>query len=887
MTTRNFDALFAPKAVALIGASNRPGSVGHVLAHNLIAGGFDGPILPVNPHETAIGGSLCYPSVDKLPVVPDLAVIATPPATVPAIVAQLGALGCRAAVVVTAGFGEGGDGGDLRQAMLDAAKPHLMRIVGPNCLGLMVPGMGLNASFAHLAPVPGDIAFVTQSGAIATTVLDWAAGRGLGFSHIISLGDMSDVDFGDLLDHLALDPAVRSILLYVETVTSPRKFMSAARIAARIKPVIVVKAGRSQGGAKAAFSHTGALAGSDLVYDAAFRRAGMLRVRELRELFEAAETLAAGIEVRGDRLTIVTNGGGAGVMAVDALETAGGRLAALSDGARTALDAVLPKNWSRANPIDIIGDASGERYRKALEIVGGEAESQDAVLVMNCPTGVVDGAEVSGSVIETAHAGTTPVLACWLGEATAAANRARLRAGKVPAYETPDEAVRAFMQLVTYGRNQALLMETPPLAEAVPTDAADKARALIGLVRGDGRSVLTAPEARALLDAYAIPTLATEVAATPEDAARLAEAMAGPVALKILSPDISHKSDVGGVRLDLATPEAVRTAAETMLTDVRAAAPAARITGFTVQAMAVRPRAQELILGVIDDRTFGPALLFGHGGTAVEVIGDRVMGLPPLNMVLAREMMERTRVIRLLKGYRDRPPADLDAVALTLVKLAQLAADLPEIGELDINPLLADETGVLALDARVTLRPADAEPRRLAIRPYPSGLERTIATRDGRAFPTRPIRPTDAFLLAQMTARSSPEDLRLRFLGPVTELAEEAAARLTQIDYDREMAFVAFEPNSGAMAGLARLIGDPNNENAEFAVMVRSDLKGQGLGYGLLSALIAYARSRGLRRLRGEVLRGNAAMLELARALGAGIEDAGETAMRATFDLQA
>ncbi len=656
MTTRNFDALFAPKAVALIGASNRPGSVGHVLAHNLIAGGFDGPILPVNPHETAIGGSLCYPSVDKLPVVPDLAVIATPPATVPAIVAQLGALGCRAAVVVTAGFGEGGDGGDLRQAMLDAAKPHLMRIVGPNCLGLMVPGMGLNASFAHLAPVPGDIAFVTQSGAIATTVLDWAAGRGLGFSHIISLGDMSDVDFGDLLDHLALDPAVRSILLYVETVTSPRKFMSAARIAARIKPVIVVKAGRSQGGAKAAFSHTGALAGSDLVYDAAFRRAGMLRVRELRELFEAAETLAAGIEVRGDRLTIVTNGGGAGVMAVDALETAGGRLAALSDGARTALDAVLPKNWSRANPIDIIGDASGERYRKALEIVGGEAESQDAVLVMNCPTGVVDGAEVSGSVIETAHAGTTPVLACWLGEATAAANRARLRAGKVPAYETPDEAVRAFMQLVTYGRNQALLMETPPLAEAVPTDAADKARALIGLVRGDGRSVLTAPEARALLDAYAIPTLATEVAATPEDAARLAEAMAGPVALKILSPDISHKSDVGGVRLDLATPEAVRTAAETMLTDVRAAAPAARSTGFTVQAMAVRPRAQELILGVIDDRTFGPALLFGHGGTAVEVIGDRVMGLPPLNMVLAREMMERTRVIRLLKGYRDRPP---------------------------------------------------------------------------------------------------------------------------------------------------------------------------------------------------------------------------------------
>jgi len=879
MTTRNLDALFHPKAIALIGASNHPGSVGAVLTRNLQRGGFDGPIMPVNPHEAAIGSAVSYRSVADLPITPDLAVLATPPATIPGLIAELGARGCRAAVVVTAGFGEGGlaAGDALRRRMLEAARPHLLRVVGPNCLGFLSPSAGINASFAHLAPKAGDIAFLSQSGALVTAVLDWAVARGLGFSHIVSLGDMSDVDFGDLLDVLAQDRQTRSILLYVESIKAARKFMTAARIAARAKPVIVIKAGRSQSGAKAALSHTGALAGADAVYDAAFRRAGMLRVYELREIFEAAETLGRGLVVRGDALSILTNGGGAGVLAADALDARGGRLAGLSDDVKAKLDAVLPAAWSGANPIDIIGDASGKRYTDSLGALMAN-KGQDAILVMNCPTGLVTPNEASTAVLDciAAHP-ATPVLTCWLGQATAQTARSQFAEHGVTSYETPDDAVRAFMQMVEYRRNQDLLMETPPAGQSVAAEGRAAARALVEQVLAEGRSLLSEPESKTLLAAYGVPVVETRVAKDPAEAARLAEAMGGPWALKILSPDITHKSDVGGVRLNLKTPAAVLAAAKAILEQVVAHAPGARIEGFTVQKMVVRPQALELIAGLIDDATFGPTVLFGQGGTAVEVMADRALGLPPLNAVLARDMIGRTRVARLLKGYRDVPPADLAAIETVLVRLADLAIDLPEIAELDINPLLADADGVIALDARVVVRkaPENAE-RRLAIRPYPVELEKEIETRDGQRFRIRPIRPEDAPRLVEMGGHCTPEDFRLRFFGAMRTLAPSLAARLSQIDYDREIALVALQPDPAhgkdRIVGVVRLMGDPDNFRGEYAVMVRSDLKSHGLGYRLMREMLDWAVARGLTRVEGEVLAENTTMLNMARELGASLQ---------------
>ncbi len=871
MTIRNLDALFEPKAIALIGASNQPGSVGDVLARNLFGAGFHGPIMPVNPHEQAIHSTLNYPSVADLPIDPDLAVIATPGRAVPGLIAELGGRGCRAAIVITAGFGEGEhtEGQRLRQEMLNAAQPHLLRVVGPNCLGFISPHVGINASFAQLTPPAGDLAFITQSGAVATAVLDWAAHRGIGFSHLVSLGDMSDVDFGDLLDYLALDRRTRAILLYVESITHARKFMSAARIAARSKPVVVVKAGRSAAGAKAALSHTGALAGADAVYDAAFRRVGVLRVYRLRELFEAVATLAAGLRVSGDRLAILTNGGGIGVLATDAVDEYGGELAMLAPETLAKLDTVLPPTWSHGNPVDILGDAGGKRYADALAALLADRGS-DAILVLNCPTAVADSMDAARAVVGAAGKARCPVLTSWLGEGSAAESRRLLSANRLPTYETPDEAVRAFMHLARYRQTQDLLMQTPPAAAIAPDR--DSARGVIANALREGRAVLTEPEAKAVLKAYGIPVLETVVATDPQDAARRAAAIGFPVALKILSPDITHKSDVGGVRLHVASPEAVERAARDMQTVITAKAPQARLDGFIVQAMAARPQAHELIAGIAEDPAFGPVILFGQGGTGVEVIGDRAIGLPPLNMLLARDMIGRTRIARLLAGYRDRPAADLDAIALTLVKLSQLLAELDEVVELDINPLLADADGVLALDARVVVRAYDGVPgRRMAIRPYPSELAHDVALSDGTAVHIRPIRPEDEPVLLDMLARSAADDIRLRFFAPLKEITHTFAARLTQIDYDREMALIATSPGDGAMLGVARLIADPNGIAAEFAVFVRSDLKGRGLGYRLMTEILDYARRHGIKRVHGDVLRENTTMLSMAAELGFGV----------------
>lgn len=872
LTIRHLEALLRPTSIALIGASRDPGAIGAIAARNLFNSGFAGPILPVTPHERAIEGVLCYPAVAALPVTADLAVICTPPDTVPGLIDQLGARGTKAAVVTTAGFSEHGDAGRRwQQQMLDAAKPHQLRICGPHCLGVIVPGWGLNASFVRTPPRKGDIALIAQSASVAASIADWATSSGIGFSHLIALGGMADVDFGDLLDYLAADPGTRAICLYVEALTHARKFMSAARAAARQKPVIVLKAGRTAEAAQAASSHAGALAGTDAVYDAAFQRAGLLRVEELDELFDAVETLAMGLAVTGDRLAILTNGGGISVLATDTLILGGGHLARLDDAVVQTLNARLPSAGSTANPIDLRDEATGEHYAQALGAVL-EDTGHDAMLVLHCPSALSDPTEVAQAVIQTLHGRRHPVLTSWLGADGAHAARRLFAAHRLPSYDTPGKAVTGFLHLVRYRKSQDLLMQTPPsVPEQFQVDE-PAARQVIETALAEGRGWLNEVESQRVLQAYGIPIVETLTALTPEAAGHAARQIGPPVALKILSADIVHKSAVGGVALHLKTPEEVQAKAQAMLEQLRRLQPEATLEGFTVQAMASQPEAQELLVGAVEDPLFGPVLLFGQGGTAVEVVQDRALGLPPLNLHLAHEMMTQTRVWRLMQGYRGRPPVACDAVALTLVKVSQLITDFAAITELDLNPLLADDTGVLALDARIKVAPPVLPgSKRLAIRPYPKTLEHRVTLKGGQAYLVRPIRPEDEPALQRAFAQVNPEDLRLRFFKPVNRLSHQMAAKMTQIDYDREMALVAVRPAAEGgeqIDGMVHLTADPDHRRAEYAVLVRSEIKGQGLGFVLMSEIIDYARRRGIGEIYGEVLRENTTMLAMCAALG-------------------
>ncbi len=861
MSIRHLDQLLNPGSVVLVGASDRAGSVGATVWRNLRAGGFAGTLHAVNPRRTVLDGQPVFARVADLPSVPDLAVICTPPDTIAGLIGELGRLGTRAAVVLTAGLGS-----VRTQAVRDAARPYLLRVLGPNCLGLLTPQLGLNASFAHTDALVGDIAFVSQSGALVTAVLDWAKGRQVGFSHMVSLGEHADVDFGDLLDHLASDARTRSILLYIESIEAPRKFMSAARAAARNKPVIVVKAGRAGKGVQAAASHTGALAGSDVVIDAAIRRAGMLRVDTLQELFMAAETLARFRGTENGQLTLMTNGGGAGVMAADCAALADLPLADLGDALRAKLDAFLPPTWSRANPIDIIGDAPVERYTATLEALLADPDA-GTVLFLHAPTAIVRSDAIARACAPIVRPAATRVMASWLGAAAVADARRIFADAGVAGYETPEEAIRAFAMVRTYRRNQALLSEAPTASELGTPDIAT-ARATIRAALADGRDLLDELEAKTVLKACGVPIVpTTAVGASAEEAAAAAREIGYPVALKILSPDISHKSDVGGVHLNLRGETELRQAAEAMLARVRAARPQARISGFTVQAMVLRPMAQELIVGASVDPTFGPVLLFGQGGTAVEVLADRAIALPPLNRVLARDLISRTRVARLLAGYRDHPPARLDAICDVLIALSQMLADLPELAELDINPLLADDRGVIALDARLRVsRSPGAGTGRFAIQPYPAELAETVAWQ-GRELLLRPIRPEDEASHRAFIEQLESEDLRLRFFSVRRGLPRSEIARLVQIDYAREMAFIALAPGADGTPetlGVVRAVADPDNREAEFAVIVRSDLKGRGLGDLLMGKILRYLKAHGTGRVVGEVLRENAPMRELA-----------------------
>ncbi|HXQ53002.1 MAG TPA: bifunctional acetate--CoA ligase family protein/GNAT family N-acetyltransferase [Stellaceae bacterium] len=874
MSIRNLDKLFRPRSVALFGASPNPGTVGAVVMRNLMRAGFKGRIMLVNPHHESIAGVACCPDVAHLPETPDLAVIATPPQTVPGLLGELGARGTKAAVIITAGFGELGEQGRaLQQQALDAAQPHLLRLVGPNCVGIMMPGIGLDASFSHIPPLAGELAFVSQSGAMITAVLDWAAARGIGFSHIVSLGDMADVDFGDTIDYLGADPGTSAILLYVEGITHARKFMSAARQAARAKPVLAVKVGRFAESARAARSHTGALAGSDAVYDAAFRRAGMLRVFTMAELFDAVETLAQTRAQRGDRIAILTNGGGPGVLATDAVVAEGGSLAALAPETLARLDGVLPRTWSRGNPVDIIGDADGARYGTALDILLSDP-GIDAVLALNCPTALASAEEGARAVIDS-FAKAPPaslvgrnLFTAWLGESTAADARRLFSAAHIATYDTPDSAVRGFMHRVHYRRNQELLMETPEARlEGFAPDAA-RADAVMARATEAGREWLDVEEAFEILTIYGVSVPACRVASDAEAAGALAAAIGCPVALKIRSPDITHKSDIGGVALDLGDPERVRAEAQAMLARVAAAKPDARLEGFLVQQMIRRPAAIELIVGITDDASFGPVIMFGHGGVTVELMGDTTLELPPLNEALARAQIGRTRVSRLIEGYRGTAPADRAALVDTLLRISQLAAEQPRLKELDINPLLADAGGVIALDARIRVQAPSAGKTRLAIMPYPKALESGVTLRDGTVLRLRPIRPEDETLLHDIAGHMDAKDLRLRFFAPMKGLTHLLAARLSQIDYDREMALVALTENGDTAVGVVRFAADPDNQRAEFAIGLRSDWQGRGLGWTMMGRIIEVAQARGIGELFGDVLRENERMVRLCRDLG-------------------
>ncbi|MDZ3836051.1 MAG: bifunctional acetate--CoA ligase family protein/GNAT family N-acetyltransferase [Rhodospirillales bacterium] len=871
MSTRNLKHMFEPRSIALIGGDRDPRSIAYTVAGNLFHSGFKGPVIPVHDSLQAVRGALACRSVEELPVVPDLAVIASPPETVPGLIASLGARGTKAAVVLSPEFNRRGKepGERLRQAMLDAAKPHLMRIVGPACLGVLAPRHGLNASYAHVGAAPGDLAFVAQSASVTGLLLDWAAPRSVGFSLVASLGDMADVDFGDMLDYLAADPRTRAVLLYIESIAEVRKFMSAARTVSRIKPVIVFKAGAAAGVSPAGLDDGGLIEASD-VYEAAFRRAGMLPVETVNELIAAAQTLARGTRTAGDRLAIVCNGRGIGTMAADLVKRYGGRLAPPSPAVREKLDAVLPPAWSGRNPINVFADADAERYAAAVAALLEEPEA-DGLLVLHGPSAVSETGEVAVATAEAAGRSRKPVFTVWLDEEGRQTARRVFANSRIANHDSAAQAIASFMQLVNYRRNQEMLMETPPSVPELFYRDDLAARRIVLRALDEGREWLSEPEVEDVLQAYGLPSVPSRVAATAEEAAGLADAIGYPVAVKIISPDVIRKADVGGVALDVENDEAVFAAAERMRRRLREQRPHARLAGFVVEPMVKRGAAHELRLGFALDANFGPVIFFGRGGAIVEVLHEQVVALPPLNINLALRLIGESTVGNLLRGYGRHLPANLDEVALAVVKVAQLATDLGEIAEININPLLADSEGVLVLGARIRVAAvAGTAEHRLAIRPYPKELEKEVRSRQNDSLLLRPIRPEDEPALQEFVRRLTPEDIRMRFFSHLRELDHRMAAGLTQIDYERQMALLAVHGGAGKAEiwGVVRINADADGASAEYAIAVRSDLKGKGLGRLLMEEILEYAKRRGVGEIWGEVLAENKAMLALVRKLG-------------------
>jgi acetyltransferase len=872
------EPFFSPSSVAVIGATEKVGSVGRTVFWNLISSPFGGTVYPVNRQRPSILGVRAYPTIADLPEVPELVVIVTPAPTIPATIEECAAAGVKAIVIISAGFKEvGPEGAELERQILETARAHGIRVVGPNCLGVMRPPTGLNATFAAGISATGSVGFVSQSGALLTAVLDWSKREKVGFSAVVSLGSMLDVGWGDVIDYFGNDPATKSIVVYMETIGDARAFLSAAREVALTKPIIVIKPGRTAQAAKAAASHTGSLTGSDEVLAAAFRRVGVLRVDEIAEIFAVLEVLAKQPRPSGNRLTIVTNAGGPGVLATDALITGGGEVSDISPATMEELNGFLPAAWSHNDPIDIIGDAKPELYARALEVAARD-EGSDGLLVILTPQAMTDPTATARELIPFAHIEGKPVLASWMGGVDVAEGAAILREAGIPSFEYPDEAVKIFNFTWKLDRNLRVIYETPtlPSDEEHPVDRA-KADSIIGAARSESRTLLTEDESKELLAAYGIPITETIVAPTPDEAVAAADRIGYPVVVKLYSHTITHKTDVGGVQLNLKDATAVRAAFATIHDSVASRRGAEHFEGVTVQTM-VNWTGYELILGSSIDPQFGPVLLFGMGGQLVELFKDRALGLPPLTTTLARRMMEQTKIHTALKGIRGRRGVDLDALEQLLVRFSQLVVEQRWISELDINPLLATPDHLIALDARVVLHPADmpveALPR-LAIRPYPRRYESAWTAPDGTPYRFRPIRPEDEPLVVDFHRSLSPETVYRRYLrnlGFDERTAHERLIRICFLDYDRELALVAecdcAEGGLPQIVGIARLSRAVGATSGEFAVLVTDRYQGRGVGTELLRRLIDVARAEGLETLGADVREDNTAMLATVTRLG-------------------
>jgi acetyltransferase len=869
MPILNLDKLFYPRSVAVIGASNREGVPGQVVMQNLLHGGFEGPIMPVTSGDRAISGVLAYAEIQDLPITPDLAVVCTPALSSLDEIRALGARGTRAAILLAPeSQAQKTPTRSSHHHLREEAQRYGLRILGPDCLGVMVPGIGLNASIAHVPAQPGGVAFVSQSSTVCAAVLDWASERDIGFSHFISMGDSADICFGDVIDYLGNDAMTRAILLYIESIQNGRSFMSAGRGASRNKPILVIKSGRTPEGHLAASGETAA-DGADDVYDAAIRRAGMLRVYGFNELFAAVETLARSKPLRGERLAILSNGRGMAVMAVDSLVLNGGRLAKLHEPTLAALAALVPAGRPRLNPVNFEEDAPPEHYGAAVKTLLADPDV-DAVMVLHAPTSAVSSSKAAEAVIRSQKETRGPVLTSWMGGGRVAEARHLFAAARIPTYDTPNQAVDAFLHMMRFRRNQEMLIETPTSTPVEFTPATEAARLMLDEYLNGGRNFLVGRDAKALLSAYSIASAEARIAKTPGDAAAIAQTMGFPVALRPASRRPAEPQ-AGAVDPLLETPGEVEATAARMMRGVGGRKPT--VQGVSVERMARLPGTHEVIIRVGDDPIFGPVIMFGHGGLATDVIGDRAVALPPLNTSLARELLSRTRVYRLLQGYGDCPPANIDALCLTLVQVSQMIIDLPQIAALEINPLFVDDQGVFAVDAQILIaRPTEASERRLAIRPYPKDLEEEFVLPSGRTVMLRPIRPEDEPAHHEFISKCAPDDLRLRFFHLVRRLPHAEMARLTQIDYDREMAFLATAQKPDGTGpetlGVVRTITDLHNDKTEYAILIRSDLKGQRLGWKLMEKIVRYSRSRGTKRIIGLVLADNRKMLDLVHRMG-------------------
>jgi acetyltransferase len=866
--------LLEPRSIAVVGASETPGSIGETLVRNMMDTNYAGKLFFVNPQHDKVFGQKSYDSVESIPQRLDLAVVCTKSETAPAIIDACGRAGARAAIILSGGFSESGPRGiALERAVVDNARRHRLRLLGPNCMGIMRPSAGINLTFAHGSANPGTIGLISQSGALCSAILDWALPNGVGFSNVVSLGAEADIDFGEILEYMVADPKTENIFLYIEGIKNARRFMSALRAAARCKPVLLIKVGKHAAGEQAVLSHTGAVVGADDVFDAALRRAGVVRLNTIGQMYAAAQALFSHFRPRGNRLAIITNGGGPGVMAADHCADIGIPLAKLSAATVANLDAALPTTWSKRNPIDIVGDADPARYAAALQACLDD-DNVDGVMAILTPQAMTDPTQAARMVIELAYQSDKPLVTCWMGEEQVREARLLFKGAGVPTFRTPEPAVDLFSHISAYYRNQRLLMEAPASISDQVAPRLESAKLVIETALQEGRQVLNEMESKALLAAFRIPIAQTVVARSPSEAMVLAEEIGLPVVMKIDSPQITHKTDSGGVRLNLHSLAAIRDAYAEIVDEVRKNRPDAIIHGVAIEPMIQKINGRELMVGMTRDQIFGPTIIFGPGGVGVEATGkDRAVALPPLNQFLVADMLASTHTSAKLGAFRKMPPVSMEALESVLLRVSEMVCELPWITELDINPLIVDELGAVAVDARIAIQDVPVTAGRydhMAIHPYPSQLTVSYQTADGVTVSIRPIKPEDADMEQEFVKHLSSEAKYFRFMNTLRELSQAQLVRLTQIDYDREMAFVAMAPQDGEETeiGVARYATNPDGESCEFAVVVADVWQGKGVARRLMGILIETARDRGLKYMNGDFLAENSRMLKFVASLG-------------------